>query len=148
MKLPAQGIIPMQASEALRTPYFCGLWLMMFINITCGIAVISVASPLAQDTTGMSAATAGVLVGMIGLFNGSGRIMWASFSDIIGRPATSIAFFVLQCVAFSLLPSLNEVVLFEATLLLIITCYGGRRYLLISAIYLVPDRSVPSMAMY
>ncbi|HCX4216755.1 TPA: OFA family MFS transporter [Escherichia coli] len=125
MKLPAQGIIPMQASEALRTPYFCGLWLMMFINITCGIAVISVASPLAQETTGMSAATAGVLVGMIGLFNGSGRIMWASFSDIIGRPATYIAFFILQSVAFSLLPSLNEVVLFEATLLLIITCYGG-----------------------
>lgn len=124
-KLLAQGIMPMQANEAVRTPYFYGLWLMMFINITCGIAVISVASPLAQETTGMSALAAGALVGMIGLFNGFGRIMWASFSDIIGRPSTYIAFFILQIVAFRLLPSLNEVMLFEATLLLIITCYGG-----------------------
>lgn len=124
-KLPAQGIMPMLANEAVRTPYFYGLWLMMFINITCGIAVISVASPLAQETTGMSAMAAGALVGMIGLFNGAGRIMWASFSDIIGRPSTYITFFILQIVAFRLLPSLNEVVLFEATLLLIITCYGG-----------------------
>ncbi|HDG9776502.1 TPA: OFA family MFS transporter [Raoultella planticola] len=124
-KLPAQGIMPMRANEVFRTPYFYGLWLMMFINITCGIAVISVASPLAQEATGMSALAAGTLVGMIGLFNGFGRIMWASFSDIIGRPTTYITIFILQIVAFRLLPSLNGVVLFEATLLLIITCYGG-----------------------
>lgn len=123
--LPAKGIIPMQANEAVRTPYFYGLWLMMFINITCGIAVISVASPMAQEATGISALSAGTLVGMIGLLNGVGRILWASFSDIIGRPNTYITFFILQTFAFRLLPSMNEIVLFEATLLLIITCYGG-----------------------
>ncbi|QJT80804.1 OFA family MFS transporter [Kosakonia sp. MUSA4] len=123
--LPAQGIMPMRANKAVRTPYFYGLWLMMFINITCGIAVISVASPLAQEATGISALAAGALVGMIGLFNGFGRILWASFSDIIGRPSTFITFFILQIAAFRLLPSLDEIVLFEATLLLIITCYGG-----------------------
>ncbi|EEJ2306419.1 OFA family MFS transporter [Salmonella enterica subsp. enterica] len=122
---PAKGIIPMQANEAVRTPYFYGLWLMMFINITCGIAVISVASPMAQEATGISALSAGTLVGMIGLLNGVGRILWASFSDIIGRPNTYITFFILQTFAFRLLPSMNEIVLFEATLLLIITCYGG-----------------------
>ncbi|EAB6497813.1 TPA: OFA family MFS transporter [Salmonella enterica] len=123
--LPTKGIIPMQANEAVRTPYFYGLWLMMFINITCGIAVISVASPMAQEATGISALSAGTLVGMIGLLNGVGRILWASFSDIIGRPNTYITFFILQTFAFRLLPSMNEIVLFEATLLLIITCYGG-----------------------
>lgn len=115
----------MQAREAILTPYFYGLWLMMFINITCGIAVISVASPMVQEATGISALSAGTLVGMIGLLNGVGRILWASFSDIIGRPNTYIAFFMLQTFAFRLLPSMKDIVLFEATLLLIITCYGG-----------------------
>ncbi|HHX3382642.1 TPA: L-lactate MFS transporter [Salmonella enterica] len=124
-ELPAKGIIPMQASEAVRSPYFYGLWLMMFINITCGISVISVASPMIQEATGISALSAGTLVGIIGLLNGVGRILWASFSDIIGRPNTYITFFVLQAFAFRLLPSMNDIVLFEATLLLIITCYGG-----------------------
>lgn len=124
-KLPAQGVIPMSANEAVRTRCFFGLWLMMFINITCGIALISVASPLAQEATGISAIAAGSLVGMIGLFNGLGRILWASFSDIIGRPNTYIIFFILQIVAFWLLPGLHDVLLFEIVLLLIITCYGG-----------------------
>lgn len=123
--LPARGIIPMQASEAVRSPYFYGLWLMMFINITCGIAMISVASPMVQEATGISALSAGTLVGIIGLLNGVGRILWASFSDIIGRPNTYITFFVLQIFAFRLLPSMKDIVLFQSTLLLIITCYGG-----------------------
>ncbi|EBQ8600493.1 OFA family MFS transporter [Salmonella enterica] len=123
--LPAKGIIPMQANKAVCTPYFYGLWLMMFINITCGIAVISVASPMAQEATGISALSAGTLVGMIGLLNGVGRILWASFSDIIGRPNTYITFFILQVFAFRLLPLMKDIVFFEATLLLIITCYGG-----------------------
>ncbi|MBJ9237669.1 OFA family MFS transporter [Citrobacter braakii] len=124
-KVSCKGIIPMQSNEVVRTSYFYGLWLMMFINITCGIAVISVASPMAQEVTGVSALSAGTLVGMIGLLNGLGRILWASFSDIIGRPNTYIIFFILQIIAFRLLPSMNNILLFEATLLLIITCYGG-----------------------
>jgi MFS transporter, OFA family, oxalate/formate antiporter len=87
--------------------------------------VISVASPMAQEVTGMSAMAAGALVGMIGLFNGGGRLAWASLSDLIGRPNTYITFFVLQVFAFWFLPSLHEVVMFEAVLLLIMTCYGG-----------------------
>lgn len=125
IKLPVQGVIPMEAKEAVRTYYFYGLWLMMFINITCGIALISVASPLAQETTGMSALAAGALVGMIGLFNGVGRILWASFSDILGRPGTYVIFFILQIILFLLLPSLQNIILFEVALLLIVTCYGG-----------------------
>ena len=62
---------------------------------------------------------------MIGLFNGLGRIIWASFSDIIGRPNTYIIFFILQIVAFWLLPGMHDVLLFEIALLLIMTCYGG-----------------------
>ncbi len=124
-KKPAMDLMPMNANEAVKTKPFYGLWLMMFINITCGIAVISVASPMAQEVTGMDALAAGAVVGMIGLFNGGGRLVWASFSDVIGRPNTYIAFFLLQIVAFWLLPSLKAVLMFQVVLYLIMTCYGG-----------------------
>lgn len=122
---PAMDLMPMNANEAVKTKPFYGLWIMMFINITCGIAVISVASPMAQEVTGMSALAAGALVGMIGLFNGGGRLGWASLSDLIGRPNTYVAFFVFQIFAFWFLPNLHQVFIFEAVLLAIMTCYGG-----------------------
>lgn len=124
-KKPAMDLMPMNANEAVKTWPFYGLWVMMFINITCGIAVISVASPMAQDVTGMTALAAGAVVGMIGLFNGVGRLAWASFSDVIGRPVTYITFFATQILAFYLLPGMKEVLLFQVVLYFIITCYGG-----------------------
>ncbi|MGB0370903.1 MAG: L-lactate MFS transporter [Opitutales bacterium] len=111
--------------EALRTIRFYFLWLMLFINITCGIAVISVASPMAQEMAGMSATAAAAMVGMMGLFNGIGRIGWASFSDIIGRPATYITFFVIQISAFIALSKVSNGLAFQFLVLLILTCYGG-----------------------
>ncbi|MDO6387363.1 OFA family MFS transporter [Uliginosibacterium sp. 31-12] len=113
------------ANEAVRTKPFYGLWIMMFINITCGIAVISVASPLAQEVTGMSAIAAGAIVGLIGVFNGLGRIGWASASDYLGRPNTYIAFFAFQILAFWLLPTLSAVLIFQVVLYAIMSCYGG-----------------------
>lgn len=62
-KIPAQGVMPMTANQAVRTRCFLGLWLRMFINITCGIALICVASPLAQEATGISALAAGRWLG-------------------------------------------------------------------------------------
>lgn len=118
-------IMPMNANEAVKTLPFYGLWIMMFINITCGIAVISVASPLAQEITGMTALAAGAIVGLNGLFNGLGRIGWASASDWITRPITYIIFFVLEIAAFLILPTLSDVLLFQVVLYLIMTCYGG-----------------------
>ncbi|GAB4548927.1 MAG: OFA family MFS transporter [Phycisphaerales bacterium] len=113
------------ANQALRTRRFYFMWLMLFINITCGIALIAVASPMAQEMVGMSAAAAAAMVGLMGLFNGLGRIGWASLSDFIGRPATYAAFFVLQFVAFLLLTRSPSPWEFQALVLLILTCYGG-----------------------
>lgn len=118
-------LMPMRAASAIRTAPFYGLWVMMYINITCGIALISVASPLTQDMTGVTPLAAAGVVGMIGLFNGAGRIGWASLSDWLGRPQTFIVFFVLEIASFLLMPSLNEIVLFQVALYLIMTCYGG-----------------------
>lgn len=120
----AQGNEP--SFEAIRTKRFYFMWSMLFINITCGIALISVASPMAQEMAGMSAAAAAAtMVGLMGLFNGLGRIGWASLSDYIGRPATYAAFFVIQIVAFFLLTKSPAPWQFQVLVLLILTCYGG-----------------------
>lgn len=113
------------ANEAVKTRRFWMLWIMLFINITCGIALLAVASPMAQEITGMSAITAASMVGIMGLFNGGGRIAWASLSDYIGRPNVYTTFFVIQIIAYFLLPISTNVILFMVLIYAIMTCYGG-----------------------
>lgn len=113
------------ANEAVKTKRFWYLWTMLFINITCGIAIISVASPMAQESTGLTAVAAATMVGIMGLFNGAGRIGWASFSDYIGRPNMYTIFFSLQIVAYFVLPGISNALLFQGVIFLILSCYGG-----------------------
>jgi OFA family oxalate/formate antiporter-like MFS transporter len=113
------------ANESIKTLRFYYLWLMLCINITCGIALLSVASPLAQEVTGMTAMTAAAMVGLMGLFNGIGRIGWSSLSDHLGRPAVWTAFFVIEIAAYFFIPGIANTLLFQAVIFLIMTCYGG-----------------------
>ncbi|MGP4077649.1 L-lactate MFS transporter [Halobacillus sp. K22] len=113
------------AKEALKKKRFYYLWIMLFINVTCGIAVISAAKPIAENTVGMTSAAAASLVGIMGLFNGGGRIAWATASDYIGRSTTYLIFFALQIVLFILLPMTTSVTLFVIFFGIIYTCYGG-----------------------
>ncbi|MEK3991710.1 L-lactate MFS transporter [Robertmurraya sp. FSL R5-0851] len=113
------------ANQAVKTKRFWYLWFMLFINITCGIAILAVAKPLAMEAIGIDMATAAALVGAIGIFNGLGRIGWASLSDYIGRPNTYTAFFVLQIVIFFFLPQVSIQWLFMGMLIVVYTCYGG-----------------------
>jgi MFS transporter, OFA family, oxalate/formate antiporter len=113
------------ANEAVKTRQFWALWTMLFINITCGIAILAVASPMAQELVGMSAASAATMVGIMGLFNGSGRIVWASISDYIGRPNVYTLFFAFQIAAFFMLPNITAGILFSIIVYMIMTCYGG-----------------------
>jgi len=112
-------------NEAVKTSRFYGLWLMLFINVTCGIAIIGVASPLLQEVVGISAIAAAAAVGLMGIFNGAGRIFWASLSDLLTRPVVYIIFFATQAVAFYMLPSITEIVVFQVILYFIMSCYGG-----------------------
>lgn len=112
-------------NDAVKTPRFYGLWLMLFINVTCGIAIIGVASPLLQEVLGISAIAAAAAVGLMGIFNGAGRIFWASLSDYLTRPVVYIIFFLTQAIAFYILPSLTEIVVFQVVLFFIMSCYGG-----------------------
>lgn len=113
------------APEALKTWQFKALWLILFINIFCGIAIISIASPLAQEFIGMNATEAAVMVGIMGLFNGAGRIVWSALSDYIGRPMTYAMFFVIQIIGFYTLTLTTNEFIFTGLIYLIMTCYGG-----------------------
>lgn len=111
--------------EALATWQWYGLWALLFLNTTAGIAIISQAAPMAEEITGVSAATAAGLVGAISIANGAGRFLWASLSDLIGRRAVFLIMFPLQAVLFALLPSVENFVVFTALACIILLCYGG-----------------------
>lgn len=113
------------ANEALKTKTFYLLWFMFFISITCGIALVSAASPMAQELTGMSAAGAAMMVGIIGLFNGFGRLVWATLSDYIGRPLTYSLIFVVDMAMFIILIFTHVPMIFAIALCLLMSCYGA-----------------------
>jgi OFA family oxalate/formate antiporter-like MFS transporter len=113
------------ANAAVRKAPFYGLWIMMFINISCGIGIIYTASPLAQESIGLTPTEAAGVVGLMSIFNGLGRLGWASFSDYLGRANTYTLFFVIEILAFYFLPSITSVILFQVVLYLILSCYGG-----------------------
>jgi OFA family oxalate/formate antiporter-like MFS transporter len=120
-----EDLAQLTAKEAVRTKHFWMLWTMMLINTSAGIMMISVASPMAQEVVGLSAAAAATMVGIMGIFNGGGRLGWAAASDYIGRPAVFMIFFIIQIAAFFLLPSVTNAILFQVLILLVVSCYGG-----------------------
>ncbi|WP_242203650.1 L-lactate MFS transporter [Aestuariivivens insulae] len=113
------------ASTALRTTRFYYIWVMMFINIACGIAIISAASPMMQEKLNYTPMEAAAIVGLIGVFNGLGRILWSTLSDYLGRSNTYIVFFVFQILAFYFLPKISMELTFLVVLFTVITMYGG-----------------------
>ncbi|PHQ47701.1 MFS transporter [Halorubrum sp. C3] len=119
------GLDNLTAVEARTTARFWMVWLIIFINVSAGIMLLAFASPMLQQIAGATASTAAFITGYIGIFNGGGRIFWASLSDYIGRTTTYGAFFGIQVVAFLAMPQLAGVWILAATMFLVITCYGG-----------------------
>ena len=113
-----------EINEATKTVNFALLWTIFFINISCGIALLSIASPMAEHI-GMNAVEAAGMVGVIGLINGGGRIFFASISDYIGRGITYSLFFLIEIIAFYMLISVDNILLFQSIIFVIVACYGG-----------------------
>jgi len=114
-------------TEALSSPRWYVLWLILALNVTAGAALISVAAPLAHDFTGVTLAVASALVVTISIFNGVGRLFWGWISDTIGRPFTFLSLFIIQIIAFALTPLIGPgqfAVLFIPASI-IGFCYGG-----------------------
>ena len=134
--------------DAHKTPQFWLIWAVLCLNVSAGIGVIGIASPMLQEVFAGSligqpdvafaaldtsqamavAAIAAGFVGLLSLFNIVGRIIWASASDVIGRKATYFTFFVLGFALYVLAPTAaawGSIALFVLCFCIILSMYGG-----------------------
>ena len=127
--------------QALKTPQFYQLWIVLCLNVTAGIGVLGVARTMISEIFGSSlpdivnTSFAATYVVMISAFNMVGRFIWASASDYIGRRNTYWIFFVLGIALYlsvpysaqqvSASPSVVWLVYFYAATMIIFTMYGG-----------------------
>jgi MFS family permease len=118
-----------EVAAAIRTPQFYLLWIVLCMNVTAGIAVLSQASPMLQESfKGVSPAAAAGFVGLLSLFNMAGRFFWSGLSDYIGRKATYVCFFVIGIVLYWFAPKLGDagsLGLFILAMCIILSMYGG-----------------------
>lgn len=134
-------------NTAWKTPQFWLVWAVLCLNVSAGIGIIGMASPMLQEVfggkligvnlsfselnaaqLGQIAAIAAGFTGLLSLFNIGGRFFWASFSDLIGRKATYFVFFALGFALYALVPwtgHLGSVALFVFAFCLILSMYGG-----------------------
>ena len=118
--------IDLTPKEILTDKRFMALWLLLFLNVCGGIAIISKAAILGQEVVGMSVAQATMFVAIIGLFNGLGRLFWSSISDKIGCWTTFMLFIGINVVCFALIPSFsNNAISFQILTYVIIAGYGA-----------------------
>jgi MFS family permease len=134
--------------DAHKTPQFWLIWWVLCLNVSAGIGVIGMASPMLQEifagsliglpdvkfnalTADQRVAIAGIAAGFTGLlslFNIGGRFFWASLSDYIGRKNTYYTFFLLGIACYLLMPwsaSLGSKAVFVAAVCIILSMYGG-----------------------
>jgi MFS family permease len=125
------------ADNAIKTPQFWLLWVVLLCNVTAGIGVLETASPLIQETfsdknmgagRGVTAAAAAGFVGLLSLFNLLGRFFWSSASDKLGRKPTYMIYFGLGIALYALAPTLMagaSLTLFVVVCCIILSMYGG-----------------------
>jgi OFA family oxalate/formate antiporter-like MFS transporter len=112
---------------ALKTWQWYALWIMFFLNVSAGLAIISDAKAMAASIGGASAALASAFVVLVAVADSTGRLFWPALSDRIGQSNVFLAMFLLQAVSFLLLPVLGagSFVIFSVLSFVVLTCYGG-----------------------
>src|SRR6476646_643217 len=134
--------------DANKTPQFWLIWWVLCLNVSAGIGVIGMASPMLQEIfagkliglpdVGFNqldaeqkvaiATIAAGFAGMLSLFNIGGRFFWASLSDHIGRKNTYYTFFLLGIALYALAPiaaGIGSKLLFVGAVCIILSMYGG-----------------------
>ena len=112
-------------SEALKAWQWWALWLILFLNTSAGIAIISQEAPIFEELTKASAIVAGGMVGIASLGNGVGRVFWAWLSDLITRRGTFTVMFIVQVLLFWFLPTITVPSIMTTVTFVILMCYGG-----------------------
>ena len=146
----ASGMITARHVHVSRVwviPQFWLVWAVLFLNVSAGIGILAMASPLLQEVfggrligvtasfnelnalqKGQIAAIAAGFTGLLSLFNIGGRFLWASCSDYIGRKATYFVFLVLGFILYAAIPSMahaGNLPLFVGFFCIILSMYGG-----------------------
>jgi OFA family oxalate/formate antiporter-like MFS transporter len=109
----------------VRTRQWWILWLILFLNVTAGISLISQQAPLYQELAGVSAAVAAGMVGLASIGNALGRVFWAWSSDYLTRRATFVLLFLIQVALFWVLPGLGSAAMLTLAAFAILSCFGG-----------------------
>jgi MFS family permease len=128
---PGQAMVTARSvhlRDAHKTKQFWLIWAVLCLNVSAGIGVIGMASPMLQEIFGASAAVAAGFTGLISLFNIGGRFFWASLSDRIGRKATYYTFFILGIALYTLTPTAARTgsqAAFVLAICVIVSMYGG-----------------------
>jgi MFS family permease len=134
-------------ATAWKTRSFWLIWAVLMLNVSAGIGILGMASPLLQEVfggrligvdlafndlstaqKGQIAAIAAGFTGLLSLFNIGGRFVWASFSDYIGRKATYFVFFALGFALYASIPSAAHaglLAVFVLAFCIILSMYGG-----------------------
>jgi len=112
-------------SSALARWQWWAMWLLLFLNTSAGISLISQEAPIFQKLTSASAVVAAGMVGIVSIGNSVGRIFWAWVSDAITRRWALAVMYFFQFGLFWLLPSLTSVAVITAVSFVILMCYGG-----------------------
>ena len=110
---------------ALKTWQWWALWLLLFLNTSAGISLISQESPMFQEIAKVTAIVAANMVGIVSIGNAVGRIFWAWTSDAITRRWTFVAMFLVQVGLFWMLPGIASVTILTTVSFIILMCYGG-----------------------
>ena len=111
--------------EALKTWQWWGLWLLLFLNASAGISIISQEASMFQEFAGISVLVAAGMIGIVSLGNAFGRVFWAWISDSVGRKTTFAIMFAIQGLLFWFLPSFHTVTTITLVVFLVLMCYGG-----------------------
>jgi OFA family oxalate/formate antiporter-like MFS transporter len=111
--------------EALRTWQWWALWLLLFLNTSAGISVISQEAPLFQELARVTVVAAAGMVGVVSIGNAFGRVFWAWASDTITRRATFAVMFIAQIILFWALPSITSASVLTIVAFIVLMCYGG-----------------------
>jgi MFS transporter, OFA family, oxalate/formate antiporter len=111
--------------QALASWQWWALWLLLFLNTSAGISIISQEAPMFQELAKVTAIVAASMVGVVSIGNAVGRVFWAFISDLITRRATFVVMFLLQVALFWFLPEIHSAVTLTAVSFIILLCYGG-----------------------
>lgn len=130
---PGRGGALVRTRQALRTPQFFLLWIVLFCNVTAGIGILENAGPMIQDffrdggASPVSTSMAAGFVGLLSLANMGGRFGWSTLSDRIGRKAAYCIYLGVGVVLYAVLSTSgsSSVALFALVAFTIITFYGG-----------------------